>query len=154
MPAPNPLRGEQQHTPYEIMLRECLRGELRVVNAGLPRARKRLPDLLCEEYPHVICHDGSTLLFKRKELEYLASMLSADEQEGLFLPILISLGETQDQAAAIYAGEAEEKVLSQTLNMPLTCEKGKVTLYKPQLALLRKKLKTTTQYVFSHKILQ
>lgn len=141
-------------SPYEKMLQECLRGELRVVNAGLPRSQKRLSDLLHEEYPHVICSDGSTHFFKRKELEYLASMINTEEQEALLLPMLIELGSNQAEAAIICQTDVEEKVISKTLNMPLTPKQGRITIYKPQLALLRKKLKTTTQYVFSPKILE
>ena len=141
-------------SPYEKMLQECLRGELRVVNAGLPRSQKRLSALLLEEYPHVICSDGSTHFFKRRELEYLASMMNTDEQEALLLPMLIELGANQAEAATICQTDVEEKVISTILNMPLTPEKGRITIYKPQLALLRKKLKTTTQYVFSPKILE
>jgi uncharacterized protein (UPF0216 family) len=36
--------------------------------------------------------------------------------------------------------------------MPVTCEQRRIRIYKPQLALLRRKLKTTTVYVFSPKI--
>jgi len=138
--------------PYERMLQECLKGELRVVNAGLPRNQKPLANLLHEEYPHVMCSDGSTHLFKRKELEYLAGLLDTDEQETLLLPILVELGANQAEAAVICEGEAKEKVISKVLNMPVTCEQGRIRIYKPQLALLRGKLKTTTQYVFSPKI--
>lgn len=140
--------------PYEKMLQECLRGELRVVNAGLPRSQKRLSALLLEEYPHVICSDGSTHSFKRRELEYLASMINTDEQEALLLPMLIELGSNQAEAAIICQTDVEEKVISKTLSMPTTLKQGRITIYKPQLALLRKRLKTTTQYVFSPKILE
>ncbi|MDH5781766.1 MAG: DUF61 family protein [Dehalococcoidia bacterium] len=140
--------------PYEKMLQECLRGELRVVNAGLPRSQKQLSALLLEEYPHVICSDGSTHFFKRRELEYLASMITTDEQEALLLPMLIELGSNQAEAAIICQTDVEEKVISKTLSMPTTPKQGRITIYKPQLALLRKRLKTTTQYVFSPKILE
>ena len=138
--------------PYERILQECLRGELRLVNAGLPRNQKRLYNLLREEYPQILCNDGSTHFFKKRELEYLASMINTEEQEALLLPILIQLGENQAEAAIICEGEVEEKVISKVLNMPVTCEQGRIRIYKPQLALLRGKLKTTTQYVFSPKI--
>ena len=72
--------------PYERMLQEYLRNELRVLNAHLPRSQEPLSDLLCEEYPHVVCNDGSIHVFKRKELGYLASLIGSDEQEALLLP--------------------------------------------------------------------
>jgi len=134
------------------MLQECVRGELRVVNSGLPQSQKRLSDLLNEEYPHVICNDGSTHLFKKNELDYLASMLDTDEQRTLLLPMLIELGANQGEAAIISDAEVEERIVSKVLNMPVTREEGRIRIYKPQLALLRKKFKTTTVYVFSPKI--
>jgi len=137
--------------PYQRMLQECLRGELRVLNAHLPCEQKPLSDLLGEEYPNVVCNDGSTHLFKRKELEYLASMLDTDEQEALLLPMLIEVNQGQGEMAIICRGEVEEKVISKILDMPLTTKQERIMIYKPQLALIRKPLKTTTQYLFSPK---
>ena len=149
---PNPLQDETKQSPYEKMLQDCLRGELRIVNTGLPQSQKRLSNLLDEKYPHVVCNDGSTHLFKKSELEYLASMIDTDEQETLPLPMLIELGVNQAEAAIICEGKVEEKVISKALNMPVTCEGKRIRIYKPQLALLRRKFKTTTVYVFSPKI--
>ena len=146
------LQDEAKQSPYERMLQECLKGELRVVNAGLPRSQKRLFDLLHEEYPHVVCNDGSTHYLKRKELDYLASMIEAEEQEALLLPMLIELGINRAEVAIMCEGKVEEKVISKALNMSVTCEQRRIRIYKPQLALLRKKLKTTTQYIFSPKL--
>ena len=140
--------------PYQRMLQECLRGELRVLNAHLPCEQKPLSDLLGEEYPNVVCNDGSTHLFKRKELEYLASMLDADEQEALLLPMLIEVNPGQGEMAIICRGGVEEKVISKILGMPVTPKQKRIMIYKPQLALIRKPLKTTTQYLFSPKILE
>ncbi len=139
--------------PYQRMLQECLRGELRVLNAYLPCEQKSLSDLLDEEYPNVVCNDGSTHLFKRKELEYLASMLDTDEQEVLLLPMLIEVKPGQGEMAIICQGGVEEKVISKILDMPVTPKQKRIMIYKPQLALIRKPLKTTTQYHFSPKSL-
>ena len=137
--------------PYQRMLQECLRGELRVLNAHLPCKQKPLADLLSEEYPNIVCSDGSTHLFKRKELEYLASMLDTDEQEALLLPMLIEVNPGQGEMAIICRGGVEEKVISGILDMPITPKQKRIMLYKPQLALIRKPLKTTTQYLFPPK---
>ncbi len=139
--------------PYQRMLQECLRGELRVLNAYLPCEQKSLSDLLGEEYPNVVCNDGSTHLFKRKELEYLASMLDTDEQEALLLPMLIEVNPGQGEMAIICQGGVEEKVISKILDIPVTPKQKRIRIYKPQLALIRKPLKTTTQYLFSPKSL-
>jgi len=153
---PKPLQDEvpmqSGQSPYERMLQECVRGELRLVNTGLPQSQKRLATLLNEKYPHVVCNDGSTHFFKKSELEYLASMIDTDEQKALPLPMLIELGANQAEPAIICEGKVEEKVISKALNMPVTCAERRIRIYKPQLALLRRKFKTTTVYVFSPKI--
>ncbi len=153
---PKPLQDKAPiqlgQSAYEKMLQECLRGELRVVNAGLPQSQKRLSDLLNEKYPHVVCNDGSTHFFKKSELEYLASMIDANEQKTFSLPMLIELGANQAEAAIICEGKVEEKIISKALNMPITCKERRIRIYKPQLALLRMKFKTTTVYIFSPKI--
>jgi uncharacterized protein (UPF0216 family) len=140
-----------KQSPYEKMLQECLGGELRLVNTGLPQTQKRLADLLSEEHPSVACNDGNTHFFKKNELEHLANMLNTEERKALLLPMLIELDANRGEAAMMCAAEVEAKIVSKVLNMPVTCEKGRIKIYRPQLALLRKKFKTTTVYVFSLK---
>lgn len=140
--------------PYETMLQKCLGGELRLLNAYLPREQKPLSDLLHEEYPHVMCNDGGTHLFKEKELKYLSSLVDTDKQEALLLPMLIEVSPGQNEMAIICQSEVEEKVISKILNMPITPGQEKIRVYKPQLASLRKGLRTTTQYLFPPKILE
>jgi len=135
--------------PYQRLLQEYLSGELRVLNAHLPSEPKTLPALLAEEYPSVIASDGSTHLFKRKELEYLAGLLDADEQAALRLPLIIAVHPGENEVAIICRGEAEKKVIARVLDMPLTAREGRVLIYRPQLARIRKVLKTTTQYLFA-----
>ena len=150
---PRPLQDQVNQSPYDRVLQESIRGELRIVNAGVPRSQERLSNLLGVEYPHVVCHDGSTHSFKRSELEYLANIMDSDEQKALALPMLIELGSNQGEAAIVCQGGVEEKAISEVLDMPVKCEEGRITIYKPQLALLRRKLKTTTVYLFSPKIM-
>ena len=138
--------------PYDRILRECLKSELRVINAHLPSKQKPLSDLLSEEYPHVLCRDGSTHLFKRKELKYLAGLLDAEEQKELSLPILIGVVVGVGEIVILCPGAVEEKVISKILDMPLTRGQKGIEIYKPQLAIIRKLLRTTTQYLFPPKL--
>jgi uncharacterized protein (UPF0216 family) len=135
--------------PYDRILREYLTGELRVLNAHLPGKQKSLADLWDEEYPHVLCNDGSAYLFKRKELRYLASLIDIDERKALLLPILIEVNAGRGEMAVLCLGEVDKKVIQKVLDMPLDVREGRITIYRPQLALVRKRLKTTTQYIFS-----
>ncbi|MEJ2047134.1 MAG: DUF61 family protein [Dehalococcoidia bacterium] len=133
---------------YERLLQESLKSELKVVNAHLPAKPKSLADLLGEEYPHVVCKDGSTHLFRRKELKYLAGLLDADEPKALLLPILIEVGSGQGEIAVVCPGEVEAKVIAKVLDMAVSLRQGRITIYKPQLAVIRRLLRTTTQYIF------
>ena len=139
--------------PYDKILQESLKGELRLLNAHLPSQQKSLSDLSDEQYPHVLCNDGSTHLFKKKELAYLSGMLDTKEQQLLLLPMLIEVDPSQSEAAIICKQGIEEKVVSEVLGMPAVSRHGRVTIYKSQLGVLRKALKTTTQYIFSTKVL-
>ena len=138
--------------PFDKLLQASLKGELRVMNAHLPRYQKSLSDLLTEEYPSVELNDGSIYLFKRKEIEYLAGVLEPEEHKFLLLPMLIEFTSDRGEAAIIIRHGIEEKVIKQLLNMPITKRHGRIIIYKPQLAILRKHLKSATQYVFSPKI--
>jgi len=138
--------------PYEKILQECLKSELRVINAHLPCKQKPLSDLLAEEYPHVLCRDGSTHLFRRKELKYLAGLLDAEEQKELLLPILIGVSAGEGEMVVICPGAVEEKIISKILDMPVTHRAKGIVIYKPQLAIIRKLLRTTTQYLFPPKL--
>lgn len=143
-----------EQSPYEKMLRESLKDELKLLNAHLPCQQKSLADLLGEEYPGVACSDGSTHIFKKKELAYLAGLVEKDRQEKLMLPIIIEVNPGQDEMAVVCRGEGEGEVVAAVLGMPVTVEQGRIRLYGPQLAALRKVLKTTSQYLFSPRILQ
>ena len=134
--------------PYERLIQESLRGELKVVNAHLPAKPKPLSDLLSEEYPHVVCKDGSTHLFRRKELKYLAGLIDADEQKALLLPMLIEVSPGLGEMAVVCPGKVEAKVIAKVLDMAVSPRQRKITIYKPQLAVIRKLLRTTTQYIF------
>ena len=144
------LTREPAESGYDRLLQGWLRGEMRLVNSGLPRERRRLSELLGEEHPSVGCSDGSHQLFKRGELRYLADMLDEEERQSLFLPILIEMAGDETEAIVLCSSDVELKVVSSVLGMPLSYERpGRVRLYRPQLSLLRKKLRTTTQYAFS-----
>lgn len=134
---------------YNALLQEALKDELRLLNAHLPLERKSLHDVVQDEHPHIVCSDGSTHIFKKKELRYLAGMLSADEQKALLLPILIKIHAGYNEISVLYGGEAEKKVISAILDMPLNVTTDGITIYKQQLGVLRKKLRTTTQYIFT-----
>jgi len=131
-------------------LEESFSAEFRVLNAHLPRQRKPLAELIKEEHPCVLLNDGSAHFFKRKELEYLASILSAEEQEKLTLPMLIEITPGQSDIGVMAEGQSiEAKVLAEVVGMSVVDDMGNIKMYKSQLGEIRSKLKTTTQYLFA-----
>ncbi len=124
-------------------------GELRVMNAHLPRSQRTLADLLEEPEPFVACRDDTPHLFRNDELKLLAGFLTLEEQRDLLLPLMIEVGGgSQGESLLRCRGSVEEKVATRVLGMPMACRQGGITLYRPQLAALRAALPTTTQYVF------
>lgn len=144
------LPHEPAESGYDKLLQGWLTGELRLVNSGLPKKRCNLRELMAEERPSVSCSDGSDQLFKRSELRFLAGLLDENEQDSLLLPILIEMTGAESGAIVLCPSDVELKIVSSVLGMRLSYERpGRVRIYKPQLSLLRRTLKTTTQYAFS-----
>jgi uncharacterized protein (UPF0216 family) len=125
-----------------------LRDEFKTFNAQLPRKRKVLTELLKEDHPHVICHDGSAHFFRRKELEYLSKLLDQEEVHSLWLPILLEVSLDQEGITIRSKEGIEAKIFSKILCMPVAHTEDLITIFRPQLSVVRKVLKTTTQYVF------
>lgn len=138
---------------YDRLLQESLKNELRVVNSQLPSAQKSLGVLLKEETPSLTLNDGSLHLFKKRELIYLSNITDSSMWNNLLLPVIIEINPGEDKYSILCRGEVEEKIFSAILGMPVTIRHHRIVIYKPQLALIRKILKTTTQYLFSPKIL-
>ena len=136
---------------YDVFLQGYLRDELRVLNAHLPRQRKSLAALLGEPHPHLMCNDGSVHSFKRKELNYLAGILSSEEQEALLLPILIEYTPEAGEGQILSGGNAEVRVVSTVVGTPVSPKRDRIKIFGYQLSTLRRVLRTTTQYVFSVK---
>ncbi len=136
----------------EIRLEDYLRRELRLVNLHLPYRKRSLEELLKEEFPHVILRDGSTHYFKRKELELLASLLPREKWSELYLPILLEVSPEYGEGAVVVKGRIESMVVSKLLELEWSNE-PELIIYRPQVSILRRKLPTTTQYVFSLRLL-
>jgi uncharacterized protein (UPF0216 family) len=133
---------------YDDWISRYLRDELKTFNAHLPRKRKVLSELLEEDHPYVIGHDGSAHFFKRKELESLSKLLDQEEAHSLWLPILLEVRLDQEGITIRSRKGIEAKIFSKILRMPVVHTEDFITIFRPQLILLRKVLRTTTQYVF------
>jgi uncharacterized protein (UPF0216 family) len=139
---------------YDRLLQESVKNELRILNSQLPSTQKSLDVLLKEETPSITLRDGSLHLFKKKELKYLSDITDSSLWNNLLLPVIIEVNPGEDEYSIVCRGEVEEKVFSAILGMPVTIRHHRIVIYKPQLAVIRKILKTTTLYLFSPKILQ
>ena len=143
------LSGDSQ-SRYDRLMETYLSTELRLVNSGLPRVQVSLSQLLAEPQPQISCADGTQQMVKRSELRYLAGLLDPADYDSLLLPVLIEMAGQQSEATVLCRTETEVKLISAMLEMNMRCEQpGRLRIYKPQMALIRKKMQTTTQYVFS-----
>lgn len=119
--------------------------ELARLNVHLPEKRISLREALSLPKPQVLARDGSVHSFKRGELELLAKLLPEADWEKLQLPILIALEPKLGRGAARVSGEVETRVACKLLGKEAI---GELLIYRPEVALLRRKLPTTTQYLF------
>jgi hypothetical protein len=120
--------------------------ELARLNAHLPGQRITLKDALSSSNPQVVAKDGSKHKFERMELEYISKIVHADDWDKLRLPILIGVNPKLGRGAAEISGEVEVKVISQVLGKE--CRDQEIVIYRPEIAVVRAKLPTATQYFF------
>ncbi len=123
-----------------------LQFELARLNMHLPKQRISLKDALSMASPHIVVGDGSKHTFERKELERLGQIVPPNNWDNLRLPILITINPKLGRGAAEISGELEVKVISSVLDKEARGEE--VIIYRPEIAVLRARLPTTTQYMF------
>jgi hypothetical protein len=123
-----------------------LKFELNKLNVHLPKRRISLKEALESTKPQVVTREGDVHRFKREELGFLAGVVPEVDWGRLQLPILIALDPKFGRGAARITGEAEVMAISQILGKKSTGEE--LLIYRPDVAIIRRKLPTTTQYLF------
>ncbi|MFH1820816.1 MAG: DUF61 family protein [Methanobacteriota archaeon] len=120
--------------------------ELGRLNAHIPEKRLSLRAAFASTRPEITTKDGGVHTFKREELEFMSKILPEDDWDRLQLPIFISLEPKLGRGAARIRGEAEAKVVGCILGKEKVSDE--LIIYRPEVAAIRRKLPTTTQYIF------
>lgn len=121
--------------------------QLQMLNQHLAKSRSTLESLLAEDKPVIELRNGSQHYFKKQELEKIADILPVEEHRRLRLPIYIELSSAKyGSGTARIAGRTESRVVGALLGKAAEEE---LFVYRPELRVLRKKLPTTTQYMFT-----
>lgn len=119
--------------------------ELGKLNAQVPEKRLTLKAALVSNKPAVFTKGGGVHSFKKGELELLSKMLPEEDWEKLQLPIFISFEPSLGRGTAKIRGKIETAVVAQIIGKNKDDE---MTVYRPEVAAIRRKLPTTTQYLF------
>lgn len=120
--------------------------ELGQLNRALPQRRISLKDALAADKPRVVGRDGSVHVFKHEELEFLAKIVPEQDRDRLQLPIFIMLNPKLGKGTAQIMGEVEVRLVASIVRRKHSGDES--LLYRPEIATLRRKLPTTTQYFF------
>ncbi|MDI9619808.1 MAG: DUF61 family protein [Candidatus Nezhaarchaeota archaeon] len=124
-----------------------LKREVERINDHLPKESKTLKELLAMEEPKVTTRAGDDLVMEKSELELLERLLPEKYHERLKLPIvilrMIGMGEG---VYMICGSDAEVQAIESVLGSrgAVHQHQGKAFLYKPYVAILKGKLRTTT----------
>lgn len=122
--------------------------QLQSMNRHLAKEKKVLEQLLKEEKPEVILHDGMRHFFNKNELELIARLLPEEKHRILMLPIYIELNSSKfGKGTARVCGISEVMVISKLLDKK--AEGDEMFIYRPEIRIIRKKLPTTTQYMLT-----
>ncbi len=121
---------------------------MEIMNRHVPPKRRSLAVLLSESDPSYTGRDGNEYRFKKKELEYLASLLDPYEQQKLKLPIIVMTDTSYGEGGAWKVmGRTETKVISLVVERKPEKE-DEMRLFHPHMTILRNKLPTTTTCMF------
>lgn len=128
-----------------MKVERIIKFELGKLNAHVPEKRISLKAALSLAKPTIITKGGGIHSFKKEELEILSKMLPEKDWESLQLPIFIYFEPSLGRGTAKIRGKAEATVVAQILGKE---GKDEITIYRPEVAAIRRKLPTTTQYLF------
>lgn len=120
---------------------------VRALNRHLPAKRKSLLALLNEDKPRVKGKDGSTHRFKKEELNKIAAMIPEEMHRLLRLPVYIEMTPDYGRGSAVIRGFPPCEFVQLALDMRYE-RTDKLIIYRPDVAILRRKFPTTTQYAF------
>ncbi len=121
-----------------------IKGLIKGLNTNIKR--KSLKELLKEDKPHTIIN-GKRHRFNRDELLLLKQLGCS---ENLKLPISIEVDSSLGNGTYIIKGIEEIKIINKILNKEINYfeELKEQYIYRPELRIIRKKLPTTTNYLF------
>ncbi|MEM0358759.1 MAG: DUF61 family protein [Candidatus Hadarchaeales archaeon] len=127
-------------------MEEVLKAELAKLNSPFPKERISLRQALSSERPGVPLTNGDFLVFKREELELLAKLVPEEERELLRLPILLVLDPGLGRGAVRIGEKLGARAIGKLLGKEVGG--GELVIYRPELLEVRRKLPTTTHYLF------
>lgn len=127
-------------------MEEVLKAELARLNSPLPKERISLRQALSSERPGVSLTNGGFQPFRKEELELLAKLVPEEERELLRLPIFLALDPSLGRGAVRIGEKIEAKTIGKLLGKEV--EGGELVIYRPELLEVRRKLPTTTHYLF------
>ncbi len=125
---------------------KLLEHEIVKLNAHLPLKKISLKEAISSDRPHVNTRGGAAHYFKKDELKKISDVLPEGDWEKLQLPILIVFESKLGRGAARIMGGTESFVVRRLLDKKTS---GELIIYRPEVAVLRQKLPTTTQYLFT-----
>lgn len=120
--------------------------EIERINDHLPKESRTLKELLEMKEPKVLTIAGDELIMDRRELELLADIVPVHHHDKLKLPIVIlRMIEMGEGVYMICGGDLEAQAIAKVLGPnAVHYHDGRAFLYKPYIAILRSKLRTTT----------
>ncbi len=121
-----------------------LKKQILILNRHLPRRRKTLQDLIQEDKPHVVGSDGIRHRFNNEEIKFLTEIIESDDLRRIKLPIYIEIN--SKNSGYKISGIMETKVVCKILKIE-NCD-DPLFIYRNDMKKLRKKLPSTTQYIF------
>lgn len=146
--------SEKKMAKYSGFLSQLER-EIAKLNEHMPKGKKSLAELLEEATPSFLTRDGKTSAINQEELKFLAELIPPKFQKEIMLPFTILRRTSLGAGAHTIGGSKLEQFtvlrIIEKISSPFSAWRETQLprcIYSPEVALLRKKIPTTSTIGF------
>ncbi|WGI16691.1 DUF61 family protein [Methanonatronarchaeum sp. AMET-Sl] len=140
--------GSEESERYKRILMK----QIKALNNHLPQRRASLKQLTKNPEIKLKTRKGEEFTINKEEIKEISEIIPERYWETLKLPIYIEINRKHAKGTYKISGKYACKVVAELLDKEIDENKEELFIYRPEVIELRRKLKTTTEYMFAARI--
>ncbi|UOY09812.1 DUF61 family protein [Methanonatronarchaeum sp. AMET6-2] len=126
--------------------------QIKALNNHLPRRRASLKELVADPELELETRKGEKFTVDSEEIERISEIIPEQYWGTLKIPIYIEINRKHSKGTYKISGKFACMVVGEILKRDLDKGQENLYVYRPEVIELRRKLKTTTEYMFAARI--